>query len=621
MSSRTPESFIDVLVIGAGPAGLMCSNALASAGDIKLRVIDQRPAKVAVGHSDGTQPRTIEVLQSYGLAERLLREGNQIHMSAFYNPNPNGGIEASIQRPRLSCRAPDVTAPTARYPFEVTVHQGIVENIFIDSMMLHGLRIDRPVKPCAIEFPHDRPSHPIKVTLERLDAATDEEKAEIIYAKYVVGTDGAHSWVRQSLGITMDGEQTGGFPFNSTWGVVDMIPDTNFPDIRNGSGIHSTNGSCLIVPREGDKIRLYVQLADEDVLDPRTGRVDKARMSLEGILEVAKKSLYPFYIRPLTDVEWWTIYTVGQRVASKYSVGDRVFIAGDACHTHSAKAGQGMNASMNDTHNLAWKIVQVLRGWAHPSILKTYESERRKYAQDLIDFDKEYSALLSGKPRTSEDQDGVSHEQYLIVFQAFGDFTSGIGVHYGPSAIVITKHQECARNLVIGDRMLPQIFVRAADSRPVEIQDLLPADIRWKVLVFLGILDESHLPGVKALAEELDEPTSFLRKYPIDGQIPLIFDIISIVSGDKTVFNYLNVPDIFRPHWSKVLLDDTDVTGAKGGGAYERLGVNTRDVTFVIVRPDGYVGMIAPCSALKDLHEYFGSFLISHPSHTCLGTD
>jgi len=153
-----------------------------------------------------------------------------------------------------------------------------------------------------------------------------------------------------------------------------MIPDTNFPDIRNGSGIHSTNGSCLIVPREHDKIRLYIQLPDKDILDPQTGRVDKARMSLEGILEVRTspegfiiingmvvvkvvgKSLHPFYIRPLTDVEWWTIYTgtspnarfstvllvlrqVGQRVASTYSVEDRVFIAGDACHTHSAKAG------------------------------------------------------------------------------------------------------------------------------------------------------------------------------------------------------------------------------------------------------------------------------------------
>ncbi|KIM55978.1 hypothetical protein SCLCIDRAFT_29912 [Scleroderma citrinum Foug A] len=589
MPSRTPESSVDVLVIGAGPAGLMFSNALAAASDIKLRVIDQRPSKVALGQADGIQPRTIEVLQSYGLAERLLREGNQIHIS-------------------LTCRTPDVTAPSARYPFEVALHQGIVESIFIDSMMLHGLRIDRPVKPCAIEFTHDRTSYPIKVTLERLDAATDAEKTEIIYAKYVIGADGAHSWVRQSLGIAMEGEQT-----DSIWGVVDMIPDTNFPDIRNGSAIHSTNGSCMIVPREDDKIRLYVQLADQDVLDPRTGRIDKTRMSPEGILEVARKSLHPFYIRPLTDIEWWTIYTIGQRVASTYSVEDRVFIAGDACHTHSAKAGQGMNASMNDTHNLAWKIAQVLRGWAHSSILKTYESERRKYAQDLIDFDKEYSALFSGKPRTSENQDGISHDQFLNAFQAFGGFTSGIGVHYEPSAIVNTKHQECARNLVIGDRMLPQMFVRAADACPVEIQDLLPADIRWKVLVFLGTLDESRLPGVEALAKELDEPTSFLRKYPIDGQIPLIFDIISIVSGDKTVFNYLNVPDIFRPHWSKVLLDDTDVTGTKGGGAYDRFGINTHDVTFVIVRPDGYVGMVAPFSALEDLHEYFGSFLITRP--------
>jgi len=106
-----------------------------------------------------------------------------------------------------------------------------------------------------------------------------------------------------------------------------MIPDSNFPDIRNGSAIHSTNGSCMIVPREDDKIRLYVQLADQDVLDPRTGRVDKTRMSAEGIIEVsvgpedfiiingmvvakvARKSLHPFYIRPLIDIEWWTIYT------------------------------------------------------------------------------------------------------------------------------------------------------------------------------------------------------------------------------------------------------------------------------------------------------------------------
>lgn len=89
-----------------------------------------------------------------------------------------------------------------------------------------------------------------------------------------------------------------------------------------------------------------------------------------------------------------------------------------------------MNASMNDTHNLgrpytitvirnalmlgvAWKLAYVLRGWANPSLLKTYELERRKYAQELIDFDKKFSALFSGKPRTKDNQNGVSHEQFL----------------------------------------------------------------------------------------------------------------------------------------------------------------------------------------------------------------
>jgi len=99
--------------------------------------------------------------------------------------------------------------------------------------------------------------------------------------------------------------------------------------------------------------------------------------------------------------------------------------------------------------------------------------------------------------------------------------------------------------------MLPQIFVRAADARPVNIQDLLPSDIRWKILAFLGNLDESRLPRVELLAKELNEPTSFLRKYPVEGEVSRMFDIITIVARNKSNFNYLSVPDLFRPHWSK----------------------------------------------------------------------
>ena len=207
---------------------------------------------------------------------------------------------------------------------------------------------------------------------------------------------GAHSWVRKTLGITLDGEQTGlccplllryvlliigDICIDYIWGVVDMIPETDFPDIRCKTAVHSNNGSCMIIPREGDLIRLYIQLSDKDVLDPATRRVDKSKMGPEKLLEVAKKSFHPFEISAKGDFDWWTLYismwnavfwsrpersgliralTVGQRVANQFSVHERVFIAGDACHTHSPKAGQGMNASMNDTHNLGWLFLPCL---------------------------------------------------------------------------------------------------------------------------------------------------------------------------------------------------------------------------------------------------------------------
>ena len=115
---------------------------------------------------------------------------------------------------------------------------------------------------------------------------------------------GAHSWVRKTLSIGLDGEQT-----DYIWGVVDMVPETDFPDIRNRTAVHSNNGSCMVIPREGDLVRLYIQLADRDVVDPATGRVDKSKMGPEQLLDVAKKSFAPFQISNADGhFDWWTLY-------------------------------------------------------------------------------------------------------------------------------------------------------------------------------------------------------------------------------------------------------------------------------------------------------------------------
>ncbi|KAJ7251355.1 FAD binding domain-containing protein [Mycena rebaudengoi] len=586
--SLVRETDVDVLVVGAGPAGLMCANALAKAG-VNVRIIDQRPSRVPAGQADGIQPRTIEVFQSYGLADRLLKEGNQMHLAAFYNPGPHG-IE-------LTDRVPDVTAPSARYPFEITLHQGAIEQIFLDSMRSMGVEVSRPVIPTQIELDQsalqDPTAHVARVVLKHLDTSDGKPATEIVRAKFVVGADGAHSWVRKNFNIAMEGAQT-----EHVWGVVDMVPDTDFPDIRNKTVIHSQNGSCMVIPREGDKVRLYIQLEGKDAVDAKSGRVDKLKFGPLKLLEVARKSFHPYTFRTPDKFDWWTIYIIGQRVATKFSVNNRVFIAGDACHTHSPKAGQGMNASMNDSHNLAWKLAYVLRGWSGISLLNTYELERRKYAQDLINFDVKFAELFSGKPRTEINLGGVSHAEFLEAFQTFGGFTSGIGIQYTESPIVDVRHQECAQNIFIGQRMPPHVLIRAADFRPVNLQDLLPSDTRFKLLVFTG--DEPATSGrLLDLAVAIGEIRRGFGK-PMD---------VLTISSNRTNFNHTEVPAALRPHWSKVLLDHTGLRGTEGGDAYATFGIDSHTGAVICVRPDGYVGAVTPLGTTRSISAYFASFM------------
>src|SRR5262249_59037325 len=128
-------------------------------------------------------------------------------------------------------------------------------------------------------------------------------------------------------------------------------------------------------------------------------------------VEVANRILHPYSVE-VRHVGWWSVYQIVQRlcdafddvpVAERPGRLPRVFIAGDACHTHSAKAGQGMNVSMADTWNLGWKLAAVLRGTARPELLHTYSAERQKVAQELIDFDREFARMFSAPPKTASD--------------------------------------------------------------------------------------------------------------------------------------------------------------------------------------------------------------------------
>ncbi|KAI1782485.1 thioredoxin-like protein [Ganoderma leucocontextum] len=295
-----------------------------------------------------------------------------------------------------------------------------------------------------------------------------------------------------------------------------------------------------------------------------------------------------------------------------------------ASHTHSPKAGLGLNASMGDTHNLGdLEGPYVLRGWSPLSILKTYESERRTYAQELIDFGKWFSKLFSGKPCTdaSENQDGVTHEQFVSAFKTASGFTSGIAIRYRPSSIVNGTHQSIASNLVIGERMIPHAFIRAASSQPIEVQDMLPADTRFNVLVFAGnIADETDCAKLEALSEELNKPENFLRRYRCgDSGKWQAFDVACFSAVTKDKVGFFDFPEfklqtdflsIVNLALRRALLDDKDKHGRSGGGGYAKYDIDEHAGAIVVVRPDGYVGTVAPLEDIAFLNSYFAAFLL-----------
>ena len=139
-------------------------------------------------------------------------------------------------------------------------------------------------------------------------------------------------------------------------------------------------------------------------------------------------------------------------------------------------------------------------------------------------------------------------------FQTFGGFTSGIGICYADSAITNLKFQSIAKNLIIGQRLVPQVFLRAADGRPVEIQDLIPSDSRFKVLVFTGnSSDAGQLQKVKDVSQELEDALLRLSA----GRTSLFFDTIPISSAKTTVVRYNDLPKFLWSHWSKYVFTST----------------------------------------------------------------
>ena len=265
---------------------------------------------------------------------------------------------------------------------------------------------------------------------------------------------------------------------DAVWGVMDVYPRTNFPDIRKKATLHSNFGNLLLIPREGGSlVRFYIELPH--------GTIAK-NVHLEDLHCTARQIFHP-YTLDIADTFWWSAYSIGQRLADHFSKDNRVFLTGDACHTHSPKAGQGMNVSLQDGYNIGWKLAAVIKGRASPELLKTYNVEREKVAADLIDFDRSFAKLFSMKvDHLNGDAPKYFSEQFIKSRQ----YTAGLTAKYDDSIITSAERskQELAKNLTIGMRFPSAQVVRFCDAKEMQFAKVLPADGRWRIVVFAGDL-------------------------------------------------------------------------------------------------------------------------------------
>jgi 2-polyprenyl-6-methoxyphenol hydroxylase-like FAD-dependent oxidoreductase len=323
----------DVLIVGAGPVGLLLACDLARRG-IAARIIDRNAGPTDLSKAIGVHARTLEILQDLDVAERAIERGVIVHGAAFY----------SGRRHLLEMRFEGLESP---YPFMLDLAQGETERLLLERLAELGGTAERKTE--LLSFEQDDEG-----VTARLRAPDGSET--VCRAAYMAGCDGAHSTVRHALGLDFAGEA---YPANML--LADVQVDWDFPRDKLLMGFGASN-LLFIAPMQGGRARIIGNL-DDGVSEVTE---DLVRDYLHNHCPVPAR---------ISDPAWLTAFRISERQVAHYGRG-RVFLAGDAAHIHSPAGGQGMNTGMQDVYNLGWKLDLVLSGITGPDLLESYHAER-----------------------------------------------------------------------------------------------------------------------------------------------------------------------------------------------------------------------------------------------------
>lgn len=600
--ATVPQSDIDVAIVGCGPAGLTLAAQLSAFPDIRTRIFERKAGPLQVGQADGIACRSMEMFEAFGFAEKVAKEAYWVNETTFWRPDDGGQLHRAD-------RIQDVEDDLSEMP-HVILSQARVHDFYLERMRNGPCRLQPDY---GLEFTGmhrgANPDYPLELTFTGIDGGA----SQTIRTKFLVGCDGARSAVRQALGYTLDGQSA-----RQLWGVMDVLAVTDFPDIRLKCAIQSVSaGSLLIIPREGGAmVRTYVELAELQGDERAADRAVNADMLIDKVTRIIAP--YRFDVK---EVAWCSAYEIGQRVCHSFDdLGpDRdtatiphVFIAGDACHTHSPKAGQGMNVSMVDAFNLGWKLAAVLRGAARPELLRTYSEERQAKAQELIDFDRDMARLFASEGRG--DADTAQFQRY---FQKHGRYTAGVETRYDPSPIISgADHQELAKGLTVGMRFHSAPVIRLADAKPMQLGHILKADGRWRLMIFAPRGDGGE--GGKTVAAVCDylqsDPDSPVTRYtPRGADTDAVIDVRAVFQSHHRDLRLEAMPPLLRPPKGRFDLTDYEKIFcpdlAQGPDIFDLRSIDRDRGALVIIRPDQFVAGVQSLEDHGATAAFFDGFM------------
>lgn len=341
---------IDVLIVGAGPAGLTLACDLARRG-VDFRLIEKLPTPLVGSKGKGIQPRSLELFDDLGLIESVFaNSSNYPPMRIYKGPDP---VVTHIMMP-IHESTPDVPYPNIRMQ-----PQWITEGLLRKRLVEFGGRVEFNTRFESLE------QTPEAVVVKVCTPGGEET----VTARYVVATDGGRGTIRHAIGVTFDGETP------SLDGI--LIADMKVEGLdRAFWHVWATPAGqkvtlCPLPPTDGFQFAAFVAKGAEPVL---------ALDTLQALLDEA---MAPAAGYRMSDMTWISLFRPNVRLAGQFRIG-RVFLVGDAAHIHTPAGAQGLNTSIQDAYNLGWKLGRVIKGAADSGLLDTYEEERLTIAAAVL---------------------------------------------------------------------------------------------------------------------------------------------------------------------------------------------------------------------------------------------